>query len=466
MTKQFDTLPTGLPDFNGAPIDDFDLPDYMFSDPIHYSKEWFDFIENSVSDDSIAQEYKQLITNIMQKQHGGDVRLSLAIFVYIIAHGFTVTLAEFDKISKEIRSRVENLEGKYKDLVEEWKNTLNGVTVDSELINARIDLHGIVYKTLKERLDDMQSKLEDLNATEAVFTLTHNQNGYPAVRAMYHENGLGVKPLGDAPLGGTNVKTIAYEAEYLDKNSVTVKVPLRYKLTNCTVNRIASNQYLLADGVKALTIEIGNENKSNVETTMEVTATEDFRNKISGSVKENPHIVKLATSSKTLNPSDSLWQETTYTVYRQIESTGDNKIATATTTEQGNSRNFLAVFDMVQALNRRFPTISCNADQAKQYISSITTTVHAKGSTAIGNYCQLNSFGWNAWQGGENTSNKTNEIKKMEATVTKIPSYLQADGSLNVLISNKPSDGKTPCSIMVDSIMITYSAQIPFAPIK
>lgn len=172
MTKQFDTLPTGLPDFNGAPIDDFDLPDYMFSDPIHYSKEWFDFIENSVTDDSIAQEYKQLITNIMQKQHGGDVRLSLAIFVYIIAHGFTVTLAEFDKISKEIRSRVESLEGKYKDLIDEWKNTIGGLTADSEVINARINVKGVVYKTLKERLDAMENERFTIKSGESNVLIT------------------------------------------------------------------------------------------------------------------------------------------------------------------------------------------------------------------------------------------------------------------------------------------------------
>lgn len=256
MTKQFDTLPTGLPDFNGAPIDDFDLPDYMFSDPIHYSKEWFDFIENSVTDDSIAQEYKQLITNIMQKQHGGDVRLSLAIFVYIIAHGFTVTLAEFDKISKEIRSRVESLEGKYKDLIEEWKNTLNGVTVDSELINSRIDLHGIVYKTLKERLDDMQSKIEDLNPTEKVFTLTHNQREHVSIRVVTGVNGLGIVPL-SAPLGGLDVKEIPATATYESLNTVTVLVPLKYKMSNPKITRVASNQYLLAEGNRTLIIYVG-----------------------------------------------------------------------------------------------------------------------------------------------------------------------------------------------------------------
>ncbi|TFI93107.1 hypothetical protein CKN61_03420, partial [Carnobacterium divergens] len=259
MTKQFDTLPTGLPDFNGAPIDDFDLPDYMFSDPIHYSKEWFDFIENSVSDDSIAQEYKQLITNIMQKQHGGDVRLSLAIFVYIIAHGFTVTLAEFDKISKEIRSRVENLEGKYKDLVEEWKNTLNGVTVDSELINARIDLHGIVYKTLKERLDDMQSKIENLDATESVFTIKHNQNGLVPIRVVTGINGLGVSPLGKEPtgLGGSEIMEIPSKPVYLSRNELSVLVPLKYKMKDPIVTRTASNEYLLVEGSRTLIITIG-----------------------------------------------------------------------------------------------------------------------------------------------------------------------------------------------------------------
>lgn len=156
MQKQYDTLPTGIPEWDGTGIDDFDLPDYMFKDPIHYSEEWFKFIEEKVNDTNLADEYKQIMINIMHKRHGVDVRLSLTIFVYIIAHGFKVATDEFNSLAQLIQDRVTELEKAYQDLLDEWKNTIGGVTVDSELINSRIDLYGFVYKTLKERLDAMQ----------------------------------------------------------------------------------------------------------------------------------------------------------------------------------------------------------------------------------------------------------------------------------------------------------------------
>ena len=155
MQKQYDTLPTGLPEWDGTGIDDFDLPDYMFKDPIHYSEEWFNFIEEKVKDENLADEYKQIMINIMHKKHGVDVRLSLTIFVYIIAHGFTVAVDEFSSLSKLIQDRVSELEKEYEALLNEWKNTIGGLTVDSEVINARTTVKGIVFKTLKERLDAM-----------------------------------------------------------------------------------------------------------------------------------------------------------------------------------------------------------------------------------------------------------------------------------------------------------------------
>lgn len=172
MQKQFDTLPTGLPEWDGTGIDDFDLPDYMFKDPIHYSEEWFAFIEEKVKDENLADEYKQIMINIMHKRHGVDVRLSLTIFVYIIAHGFTVAVDEFSSLAQLIQDRVIELEKSYQDLLDEWKNTLGGLTVDSEVINARTNFKGLVFKTLKERLDAMESSHFTIESGEADVIVT------------------------------------------------------------------------------------------------------------------------------------------------------------------------------------------------------------------------------------------------------------------------------------------------------
>lgn len=172
MQKQYDTLPTGLPEWDGTGIDDFDLNDYMFKDPIHYSEEWFNFIEEKVKDENLADEYKQIMINIMHKKHGVDVRLSLTIFIYIIAHGFTVAVDEFSSLSKLIQDRVSELEKEYEALLNEWKNTIGGLTVDSEVINARTTFKGIVFKTLKERLDAMETSHFTIVSGEADVVIT------------------------------------------------------------------------------------------------------------------------------------------------------------------------------------------------------------------------------------------------------------------------------------------------------
>ena len=110
--------------------------------------------------------------NIMHKRYGVDVRLSLTIFVYIIAHGFTVAVDEFSSLSKLIQDRVSELEKEYEALLNEWKNTIGGLTVDSEVINARTTFKGIVFKTLKERLDAMETSHFTIVSGEADVVIT------------------------------------------------------------------------------------------------------------------------------------------------------------------------------------------------------------------------------------------------------------------------------------------------------
>lgn len=473
MTKQFDDLLTQLPDFKGQPIANYELPDYMYSDPIHYSKEWFKFIENSVSDMTIAGEYKQLIQDIMKKQHGVDVRLSLAIFVYIISHGFTLTLAEFEKLSKEIRSRAENLEEEYKDLIEEWKNTLNGVTVDSELINARIDLHGIVYKTLKERLDDMQSSIEDLTPTETVFTIKHNQNGLVPIRVVTGINGLGIAPLGQEPtgLGGSEIMEIASKPVYLSRNELSVLVPLKYKMKSPTITRIASNEYLLVEGIRTLIITIGDENKANVETTMEFTSTLDYKNKVANSVVENPNIFYYGAGEWTdlKKPNDPSWGEFSQ---RHVDDVSqlDNRLFEALRYNQNVLAQSLLRFNILEDFKRKKPsmfndlTLIQQVEQMKKNVVKVAINVDAKGSNSAGNKVGVRIFQDDLrWNGvGTNVSDK---IARIRASFTYSGNITNA-GKVDLSVHAYPSNGKIASALYIDYANLEYTATVPFAPIK
>lgn len=221
-----------------------------YRDPTHITDDsWID-------QDKVSEVHKLLSKWLREKMYGVDVREALAR----LAEQMSSDLYDDRQIAIALEKLAEKLKKQWDDefqrINDEWKNTIGGVTVDSELINSRIDLHGIVYKTLKELLDDMQSKIEDLNPTEKVFTLTHNQREHVAIRVVTGVNGLGIVPL-SAPLGGLDVKEIPATATYESLNTVTVLVPLKYKMSNPKITRVASNQYLLAEGNRTLIIYVG-----------------------------------------------------------------------------------------------------------------------------------------------------------------------------------------------------------------
>ncbi|MFS7254411.1 hypothetical protein AB6860_03075 [Carnobacterium divergens] len=238
-----------------------------YRDPTHITGESWIF------EDKVSEVHKILAKWIREKMYGQDVREALALLVEQTSSDLyddkQIALA-LEKLAQELQIKWDRDTQK---IIDEWKNTIGGVTVDSELINARIDLHGIVYKTLKERLDDMQSKIENLvaeAATESVFTIKHNQNELVPIRVVTGINGLGVSPLGKEPtgLGGSEIMEIPSKPVYLSRNELSVLVPLKYKMKDPIVTRTASNEYLLVEGSRTLIITIGDENKANVETTI------------------------------------------------------------------------------------------------------------------------------------------------------------------------------------------------------
>lgn len=114
------------------------MPDY-YTDPTPID------IENWVDMDKVDELHRKLANWIRVKMNGIDVREALARLVEQTSSDI------FD--ANQVALALEKLSY---DLEEEWENTLSGLTVDSELINSRIDLYGFVYSTLKERLDAMQ----------------------------------------------------------------------------------------------------------------------------------------------------------------------------------------------------------------------------------------------------------------------------------------------------------------------
>ena len=130
------------------------MPEY-YTDPTPID------IENWVDMDKVDELHRKLANWIRVKMNGIDVREALARLVEQTSSDI------FD--ANQVALALEKLAY---DLEEEWKNTIGGLTVDSEVINARTTFKGIVFKTLKERLDAMETSHFTIVSGEADVVIT------------------------------------------------------------------------------------------------------------------------------------------------------------------------------------------------------------------------------------------------------------------------------------------------------
>lgn len=439
-----------------------------YRDPTHITE------ENWVEVFKISGTHKTLAAWIREKMYGIDVREALARLVEQMSSDLyddrQIAIA-LDKLAKELQEKWDNDTQK---IIDEWKNTIGGVTVDSELINARIDLHGIVYKTLKERLDDMQSKIENLDATESVFTLNHNQNCYPTLRVFYSTYGAAVVPSEEEPMGagGSEVNYVHAEPIYHDLDSMTVKVPFKYKMVNPTIERISENQYLLVEDIRTLLVEIGSKGEANVETTMEYTSTLDYKNKVANSIVDNPNIFYYGAGGWTelKKPYDSSWGEY---IQRHVDDVSklDSRLFETLRYNASVIAQSWMKFDILEEFKRKFPFIFNNLSvsesivKIKKMTSKAGTEMFAKGSNSAGNRVTMSVFANNSY--GLLAAHASSDIKKLSFYHNAfMDAYLDNLGNVNLLLNAEPSDGKIASSLYIDYVKLEYTVKVTFAPIK
>lgn len=110
-----------------------------YRDPTHIDA------PNNINPSHVSTEVKQLAKWLREKMYGIDVREAIARLV--------------EQMSSDVyddQQVADDLEKLIDELNAEWLNTLNGLTQDAEVKNARLDIKNFVYTTLKERLDSEQ----------------------------------------------------------------------------------------------------------------------------------------------------------------------------------------------------------------------------------------------------------------------------------------------------------------------
>lgn len=125
-----------------------------YRDPTHIMP-----TDSPVDQSKVSEANKTLAKWLRQKMYGVDVRESLAR----LAEQTSADVYDDRQTVQDYKNHANNEEQALRNMAnrlsQEFENVLNAKTDNAEVINARIDVAGAVYQTLKMRLDAMQLNL-------------------------------------------------------------------------------------------------------------------------------------------------------------------------------------------------------------------------------------------------------------------------------------------------------------------
>lgn len=125
-----------------------------YRDPTHIMP-----TDSPVDQSKVSEANKMLAKWLRQKMYGVDVRESLARLAEQTSadvYDDRQTVLDYKNHANNEEQALRNLANK---LSQEFNSILNSKTDNAEVVNARIDVSGAVYETLKSRLDAMQLNL-------------------------------------------------------------------------------------------------------------------------------------------------------------------------------------------------------------------------------------------------------------------------------------------------------------------
>lgn len=125
-----------------------------YRDPTHIMP-----TDSPVDQSKVSEANKTLAKWLRQKMYGVDVRESLARLAEQTSadvYDDRQTVLDYKNHANNEEQALRNLANK---LSQEFNSILNSKADNAEVVNARIDVSGAVYETLKSRLDAMQLDL-------------------------------------------------------------------------------------------------------------------------------------------------------------------------------------------------------------------------------------------------------------------------------------------------------------------
>lgn len=106
--------------------------------------------------------------------------------------------------------------------------------------------------------NDFDKLSDEIFPNNEVITIAHELKGYPEVRIITSNYGVGLGGLGVSPLGGTESHSVKCKTCFLDRNNIKIYVPKKYFLDNPHVEKVSETQYILtfSNSVMSLLIDL------------------------------------------------------------------------------------------------------------------------------------------------------------------------------------------------------------------
>lgn len=106
--------------------------------------------------------------------------------------------------------------------------------------------------------NDFDKLSDEIFPNKEVIAITHELKGYPEVRIITSNYGVGLGGLGVSPLGGTESYSVKCKTCFLDGNNIKIYVPKKYFLDNPHVEKVSETQYILtfSNSVMSLLIDL------------------------------------------------------------------------------------------------------------------------------------------------------------------------------------------------------------------
>lgn len=236
-----------------------DSTDYR--DPTHIGT------DTPATSDNIKQLAAQDADAIRHKMYGVDVRESLARWVeYMLALWQAMDTDEQGvKSNTAIQlasdmARIQDVEKRQTDAETAAQQVVANATKDSEVILARdSSLYG-KFTTLDDRLEHMESMTAAVVPAGYTVTIKHGLNRDPKVSVDYYQDAIGTEPggLGTADsFGGTPTQTLTVNTSYPDANTVSIVLPVVFKLSGDPVYQPDDGCWYIIDGDKILKFDLG-----------------------------------------------------------------------------------------------------------------------------------------------------------------------------------------------------------------